>query len=507
MWNISSFSRDFKFLCEDKKNDVLIIYSNENSAIDYTYSQVYSYVKRCLSFFKDNGLEKGDTIVPILQNSPEAIICFFASMLGGINYAPLPFNISKREFDNWIKLVKPKMIIKENKEEKYHCEINSYICNCNGDMSWLPINEANIEDCNTSQIYLMTSGTTGTPKAISINSDKFWSGGKAFAEYYKIQETSYRFWNYLPMSYFGGLCNLALIPLCCKGSFVISEPFSGKTILKYFEFVNRYNITAIWLVPTIVQALLKISKLIGHESRQKLANVKIAFLGTAPIQLSMKEEFERSFELKLFENFALSESSFLTAEEQTNINYRVQGSVGKALPYVSLKIESIDNNEKIGKILVKSPFMFDGYLDEKGNTQLELDNDGFFDTKDLGWLDRNEVLSLKGRSRDMIKRGGLLVSLSEIEHVINGLPFIEEAVAVSKKHDFYGEVYILYVVFKEKNKLEHQKKKLQRWITDNFVTYKVPEKIFVYDKFPRTSSGKIQKNKLYEKDEVYSEEN
>ena len=345
----------------------------------------------------------------------------------------------------------------------------------------------------------MTSGTTGLPKAMSIDSNKLWSSGKAFTQYYGIDNSGYRFWNYLPMSYLGGLFNLALVPLCCKGSFVISEPFSGKTILNYWNFVMRHNISALWLVPSIVQGLLKISRLVKNKYNDEYAKtVKIAFLGTAPIRLEAKEEFEETFGIRLYENFALSESTFLTAEDEDNVRFREAGSVGIELPYASLKFIPIEGVQSISTIWIKSPFMFDGYISTDGTIEIELDADGYFNSKDLGYLNDDGILVLTGRDRDIIKKGGLFVSLAEIENVVKQIPSVEDAVAVPMKHDFYGEVYVLCVIFKQKMVAEEQKRELHLWLLDNFVSYKMPEDICIYDEFPRTSSGKIQKNKLIE---------
>lgn len=397
----------------------MIIYDFDSKKTSYSYAEVFTYIKRFLYLFRNNGLQEGDTVVSVMPNSPEAIICFWATLMGGMNYAPLPCTVSKREYDNWMGLVHPKMIIRKAGIVDYNSPVMVRECNCDGDLSWLPLEEFWPEEHLTSHIYLMTSGTTGTPKAMSINSDKLWSSGKTFAKYYGIEESSYRFWNYLPMSYLGGLYNLAMIPLCCRGSFVISEPFSGKTILNYWNFVEHNEITALWFVPSIVQGLLKLSKLVGskfnYPYREK---IRIAFLGTAPIQLSLKEEFEEEFGIRMYENFALSESTFLTAENELNINYRQQGSVGKKLPYVSLKMVPVEGMEETNVIWVKTPFLFDGYLSEDGTVNLSLDEEGYFNTKDLGYLNENEILVLSGRNRDIIKKGGLFVSLSEIENVV-----------------------------------------------------------------------------------------
>lgn len=493
MNNIDSFAKDFIELCKKNNDKPLIVVTNESDKKVFSYYEVLSIAKRYLTLFEDNGLKKGDTIVSIMPNSVECIVCFFATLMGGYRFAPLACQITNREFDNWIRLVNPKLIIKKEGIADYKTTIKTYECMCDGDLSWLPIHENESYELEGAKIYLLTSGTTGTPKAMILDGNKLWNSGKAFANYYGIIHSEVRFWNYLPMSYLGGLFNLALIPMCCSGSFVVSEPFSGKTIINFWNFVINNEITALWIVPSILQGLLKVAKLIGGNKNIEYGkNIKIAFLGTSPVQLSQKQEFEELFGVRLYENFALSETTFLTAENKNDILYREQSSVGKVLPYVDIKLKPIEGIENTNVIWIKTPFLFDGYLDENGKVELELDEDNYFNSKDLGYFNSDGILILAGRNRDIIKKGGLFVSLVEVENVINKLSEVEEAVAIPVPNDFYGESYVLCVIFKKKS--DNQIEKLHAWMLDNFVKYKLPDKIYAYTEFPRTASGKIRKN-------------
>ena len=125
-----------------------------------------------------------------------------------------------------------------------------------------------------------------------------------------------------------------------------------------------------------------------------------------------------------------------------------------------------------------------------------MDEEGYFNSKDLGYFNSDNILVLAGRNRDIIKKGGLFVSLVEIENLVNKHPDVEEAVAVPIHSEFYGETYVLCVIFKQNE--EGQAEKLHTWMLDNIVKYKLPEKICAFEKFPRTASGKIQKRMIVE---------
>ena len=475
----------------------MILYDYSGHVRTYTYGEVFSLCKRYLAFWGANGLKCGDTVAVVLPNAPETIIAFFSAILAGIHFAPLPCTVTGREMRNWTSLVHPKLILKKDGlDDLDTSEIPTVSLQCDGSFAWLPEQEGVVEKADA-HIYLYTSGSTGAPKAMQISADRLWSSGKAFVAFYGIENKKLRFWNYLPMSYLGGLYNLALIPMSCGGSFVISEPFSGKTVLNYWGFVRKHAINALWLVPSIVRGLLKLRKLIGgSEKKSKRSDIEIAFLGTAPIQLDEKREFEEVFGIRLYENFALSESTFLTAESERNIRFREQGSVGEVLPYADIKLDPILGAENLGTIWLKTPFLFDGYLSENGALELETDDEGYFNSKDLGYFNDDHVLVLCGRSRDIIKKGGLFVSLTEVENAVMKIDSVEEAAGLAVAHDFYGEDYVLCVKFKNGADECEETKKLRMWMIESFVPYKRAEKIICRTDFPRTASGKLKKEEL-----------
>lgn len=499
--HIRKFSEDFTKICKENKNESMIIYDTGYDAIYYSYGQVEEYVERYLKLFKEKGLKQGDAILSLVPNSAEAIICFFAILKGGYAYAPLPCHATEREVEKWANIIKPQMIIKK-KEINLPVSIeNSHTVvsiNCDGDLEWLPNSAGDVLEYKSGTVYLFTSGTTGAPKAMVIDGDTLWSSGCSFVKFYNMKKSICRFWNYLPMSYLGGLYNLALIPVSCGGSFLITEPFSGKTVLSFWSIVKKYKITALWFVPTIVNGLLKVSKMLGNNYRDYCTeNIKIALLGTAPITKETKECFEEELGVKIFENYALSETTFITGENKGNICYREQSSVGEFLPYVDYQLKKYEDAKDIFELWIKTPFMFNGYLNEDGKIDTSVDEKGYLNTKDLVRINEKKQVIIVGRDRDIIKKGGLFVSLKEIESLVKNLDYIQEVATVPVKHEFYGESYVLCIILKDFSEDEDEVvSRVKLWLIDNVVAYKHPEGIKVYKEFPYTSSGKIKKEEL-----------
>ena len=506
------FCEDFALRVKQQPHDIAIISSSGLEPFTLTYQQLSEKISACLTLFQQQGLQSGDIILALLPNSIETVVIFLTTIAGGFGFAPLPCTSTSSEIKRWDTLLKPKIcfwsdILTSNTRDFLH-ELKTPLFNLSTDNQFLwlqhPVeNWPHISQAKHSQVYLQTSGTTGDPKAMIIDGNRLWSSGCAFIEWHNPEHKTLRFWNYLPMSYLGGLFNLTLIPLACGGSTVIDQTFSGKTFLGFWQTVERFAINTLWFVPSIVRGLLQLAELTNSTSTRNISSrIEFAFIGTAPIDLPSKEKFEQLYGIRLLENFALSETTFFSSEHRThNTLLRCEGSNGKLLPYVDVKFILPHQNEaqtpsemQSYEIWVKSPFLFIGYLSDYEQINIPLDIDGFFPTGDLGYLDAHQQLVITGRQRDIIKKGGYLIYLREVEALANQYPGVTESCAVKIEHPFYGESFNLYVVAKDEDNLTLSH--IEAWLHANLVQHKWPEKVIMVQLLPKTISGKIMKHLL-----------
>jgi acyl-CoA synthetase (AMP-forming)/AMP-acid ligase II len=145
---------------------------------------------------------------------------------------------------------------------------------------------------------------------------------------------------------------------------------------------------------------------------------------------------------------------------------------------------------------VKTPFLFDGYLGADGEVRLPITPDGFFRTGDLGVLRDGGLLVLKGRSKDIVKKGGYLIILRDLEEAAESHPLVEEAVAVGVPHEFYGESAVLCVRLKPDQALDKALADVRTTVTQALAKFKWPSEIVAVSSFPRTESDKIQRRSL-----------
>jgi len=503
---IRSFRRDFDRLVEKQPESPALITKSDIESTITSYEELSALIDRCLALFEERSLKPGDVVLALMPNAAETLVCWLATIKGGLGFAPLPCTATPAEVRRWIGLVKPRLAIgtrlvrEETIAVMNESESEVVLIETDSRYTWLPTARLERSFGDEPRTFLASSGTTGEPQAMVLDSNRLWSSGCAFMKFHGLQEPELRFWNYLPMSYLGGLFNLGLIPLCVGGSTVIDDPFSGKTFLGYWQSVDRFDVNAIWLVPSILRGLvtmlerLRVAERTGRPGK----NIRVAFLGTAPIDLASKRRFEELAGVSVLENFALSETTFFTSETRDNLGERVEGSVGEVLPYADLKFvpasDVDDSNDKPPtEIHVRSPFLFLGYLEEDGLLYKPFDEEGYMATGDLGSLTDSNQLKIEGRTRDIIKKGGYLVSLREVEIIARRHDAVAEAAAVKTSHPFYGESFTLCVELREgldRDVLQD----VARYVRGCLVNYKWPEKVVAVDELPRTASGKIRKH-------------
>jgi malonyl-CoA/methylmalonyl-CoA synthetase len=180
---------------------------------------------------------------------------------------------------------------------------------------------------------------------------------------------------------------------------------------------------------------------------------------------------------------------------------RRAGTVGRALPGVGLRIRNerglIAAPGEVGGIEVRGPNVFKGYWRMPEKTAEEFTDDLWFKTGDVGQLDAQGVLTIVGRSKDLIISGGYNVYPAEIEGVLNEQPGVAESAVVAAPHPDFGEAVVAVVVPRTGAALDAAA--LTAALKARIANFKVPKRVFVEADLPRNQMGKVQKALLRER--------
>lgn len=347
-------------------------------------------------------------------------------------------------------------------------------------------------DIDATAFLVYTSGTTGQAKGVQLSCrGMLWVTAACWAPILGLDGDD-RVLSPLPLfhSYALNLCVMSIV--ATGASIFLMEKFSTKEAVAR---LSEGDFTVFPAVPTIFHYLLETAR--SGESIN-LCGMKACITAGAIMPGALNKEFESRFGVPLLDGYGITETSTMVTMNSAS-SERVPGSCGLPLPGLAVRIvhpESLldcDPGEE-GELIVRGPNVMLGYLNKPEETAKALRN-GWYHTGDLAKADRNGFVTITGRIKELIIRGGQNIAPAEVEEVVLKLDCIVDCAAVGLPHASLGEVVGLFVIardegFNEQLVLDHCRQHLS--------SYKVPAAIHIVDAIPRTGSGKIIRFRLRE---------
>ncbi len=350
------------------------------------------------------------------------------------------------------------------------------------------------ERLEASDVFLRiyTSGSTAAPKGIDIAFERLLGNERLFCSFMGITKEN-RFFNILPMSYLGGVHNLLLLPFSVGASVVISEPLGGANLYGFWETVKTYSINTLWFTAAMLNMLMSLRD--EGEAEWTTNDISLALVGMAPLAGPTRDAFQERFRIKLYENYALSETLFVTSrrpQEQSRPE-----SKGRLMPGIVIDIQGPDGmalpDGETGEIFVRSPYLLAGYINASSEDLANIRADGFA-TGDIGHFDKGELF-VTGRKKDLIIRGGLNIAPATVENVLAGLAEVDEAAVVAIPDPVYGEAVAAAVTLKP-GAARPEPKELIKISAQKLAQFHKIEKLIIVDQIPKGMTGKIDKTQV-----------
>ena len=360
--------------------------------------------------------------------------------------------------------------------------------------SGVKIIDENLDDI---AVFMSTSGTTGNPKIAMIRKEGLIKNVEAIAEYFKITKDD----NILiirPLYHCAVLTGEFLISLY-KGTniyFTDTNFIPGKII----KNIEQFNITVLCGTPTILYnlAIYSMNKNTGKEKRI-LNDIQTAVISGECLTSFMTRKIRKVFETtQIYSVYGLTEASPRVSYLEPKYFDKYPESVGTGLSGVDIKISG-------DEVYVKSESLMKGYYKDKDLTEQILSPlpspqaqqfssaNIWLKTGDVGYIDKNGFLYIKGRLDDMIIKAGVNIYPKEIENKLLELPEIKEVHAYSGKNEICEEIIIDIVP--ENIKCSITLKEWYRLVSGVLPAFMLPSKINILDKFEISMSGKLL-NKL-----------
>jgi acyl-CoA synthetase (AMP-forming)/AMP-acid ligase II len=340
-------------------------------------------------------------------------------------------------------------------------------------------------------LVLHTSGSTGRPKRVPLSHANLTISAANIAATYALTPDDVSLC-VMPLFHVHGLVASALATLRTGGTVVVPSKFNP---LSFWRTVRDTHATWYSAVPTIHQMLLG---RVSAGSPRPAGAEQLRFIRSCSASLSPQamRDLEAAFGAPVLEAYGMTEASHQMASNPLPPGVRQPGSVG---PGTGVRISIMDGAGRHlapgerGEVVIQGPNVITGYENNPEANATSF-TDGWFRTGDQGFIDERGYLTLVGRLKELINRGGEKISPREIDDVLLAHPKVAEAVCFGMPHPAWGEEVAAAVVLKE----AASEAELVAYCKSHMADFKCPKQIHITETIPRTATGKIQRRVVAE---------
>ena len=342
-------------------------------------------------------------------------------------------------------------------------------------------------------LVLHTSGTTSRPKIVPLLHRNVCASAENIRQTLALTPHD-RCLNVMPLFHIHGLMAAVLSSLSAGASIFCTPGFNA---LRFFGWVAEADPTWYTAVPTMHQAILSRAE----RNRDVIEGARIRFVRSSSSSLppQVMAELEKAFGAPVIESYGMTEASHQMTSNPLPPRPRKPGTVGvPAGPEVAVmdvagKLLPVGS---VGEIVIRGPSVTGAYENnpEANRTSFA---DGWFRTGDQGVMDEEGYLTITGRLKEIINRGGEKISPREVDEVLMDHPSVQQVVTFAVPHKKLGEDVAVAVVLREGG--EATAGELKAFAADRLAGFKVPRTVLLVDEIPKGATGKLQRIGLAEK--------
>ncbi|MEO8279048.1 MAG: acyl--CoA ligase [Ideonella sp.] len=448
------------------------------------------------------GIGRNDRVAIVLPNGPEMATCFLACA-SAVSSAPLNPAYRADEFEFYLDDLHAKALIVEQGSQSPAVEaarklgiriIELVVAEgapaghfSLGSMPGAICANPGPSHATDVAMVLHTSGTTSKPKRVPLSVANLCASAGNIAATLQLTTQDIGL-NIMPLFHIHGLMAGLLAPLSA-GARVFCTP--GFNALRFFKWMDEAHPTWYTAVPTMHLAISSR----GKQNADVLARHPLRFVRSSSSAMPplLIEQIEAMFKAPLIESYGMTEAAHQMASNPLPPLQRKPGSVGRAAgPEIAIRGDAgqLLSAGGVGEIVIRGPSVTAGYENNpKANAEAFVD--GWFRTGDQGTMDADGYVSITGRLKEIINRGGEKISPREIDEILLDHASVAQVVVFGAPHKQLGEEVAAMVVLHEGH--ECDERELQQFVAQRVAGYKVPKKILFVDELPKGATGKLQR--------------
>jgi len=457
------------------------------------------------------GVGRGDRVAIVLPNGPE-MAAAFVTVAGVATTCPLNPAYRQDEFAFYLEDLKAKAIIlAEGESGPAHAAAAAlglsvirlsfdagdpagvFTLRAEGRAGEADTTAPGADDV---ALILHTSGTTSRPKIVPLLQSNIAASARNIGASLALTPED-RCLNIMPLFHIHGLIAAVSSSLAAGGSVWCAPGFDA---MRFFGWMEEARPSWYTAVPTMHQTILARAP----RNAGTIANVPLRFLRSSSASLPgpVMEALAATFGAPVIEGYGMTEATHQMASNPLPPRAQKPGSVGvEAGPLVRIAHEAEDRLiEGVGEIVISGPNVTPGY---EGNPEanaksfFEAEGRRWFRTGDQGAFDAEGYLTLTGRLKEIINRGGEKVSPLEVDGVLSAHPAVAQVVTFALPHPKLGEEVAAAVVLKDGAAATEAE--IRAFAGERLAAFKVPRRVVILDEIPKGATGKLQRIGLAEK--------
>jgi len=473
-----------------------------------SFSGLAAHIERSVEQLNQLGIGRGDRVGIVLPNGPEAASLFLA-VGSAAAAAPLNPHYRDSEFEFYLSDARCRALIILEGDQSLAGSVAggmgipvirlavgagnpAGLFTLEGD----PAGDAARPGLATPEdvaLVLHTSGTTSRPKLVPLTQANLCASALSIRESLRLAPED-RCLNVMPLFHIHGLIGALLASLTAGASVACTPGFLAPHFFAWMEELHPTWYTA---VPTMHQAILQQAA----TNRAMIEANPLRFIRSSSSALAPQvlHELESAFNAPVVEAYGMTEASHQMAINPLPPGVRKPGTVGRA---TGVEIAIMDGAGALlpvgstGEVVIRGPSVTHGYENNpEANTQAF--SDGWFRTGDQGMLDAEGYLTLTGRIKEIINRGGEKIAPREVDEALLSHPGVAQAVAFAVPDPRLGEDIGAAVVLRAGAQVGERT--LRDFVAARLAEFKVPRRIVFVDEIPKGPTGKLQRIGLAER--------
>jgi long-chain acyl-CoA synthetase len=450
------------------------------------------------------GLERGDKVAFLMDNSVFTAQLFLGAMYTGLVSVPLNVRAGVSQLSYMVEHCDAKVVFVGDEYEALATEMMTQVRRpvrlIRSDDPWAsrdsaaPSTLTALPAPEDVALLMYTSGSTGHPKAAVHTHRTILAGARNSVEAHQLTDAD-RSLLVLPLYHINAECVTLIPTLLSGGSVVVPRRFS---ISHFWDWLDEHECTWSAIVPTIVSQLLDWQDPKSDQRSPALRRVRFLRSSSAPLAPSLQREFLAKFPLLLIQAMGSSEGGNIFSNPLPPRANKI-GSPG--LPW-GFEVKIVDREGREvragdpGEMLIRGEALSCAYYKEPEATAAAFDSEGWLHTGDLAYRDADGYFFVVGRSKELIIKGGVNIAPRQIDDVLESHPAVLEAAAVGVPDRHLGEDVVAFVVLRAGVKCDESE--LLGFCEGRLGHFKTPTRIHFAEDLPKGPSGKVQRLRLLE---------